>query len=67
MQQSFFGNIKQILRIGKLFTVQAVKMNIKKVIKLLIKWLQEKKVGNVQINVYKGGISSVNLNETIKE
>ncbi len=42
-------------------------MTIKKIIKLLIKWLNEKKVGNIQINMYKGGISSVNLNETIKE
>ena len=34
--------------------------------KLLNQWVQEKRVGSVTINFFKGGISSINMNETKK-
>jgi len=39
---------------------------IQQVIKLIEQWLKEKKVGNITLNFFKGGISSVRLEETIK-
>ena len=41
-------------------------LRMKELIQLIKKWLQEKKVGNITINFFKGGISSVKLEETIK-
>jgi hypothetical protein len=37
--------------------------NVKKIV---IKWLVMGKVGNITINTFKGGVSSINLNQTIK-
>ena len=42
-------------------------MTLTKVIELVKQFLENKKVGNIQINCFKGGISSINVNETIKE
>ena len=42
-------------------------MTLEKAIKIIEEFLAEKKVGNIQINCFKGGISSVNVNETRKE
>jgi len=33
---------------------------------ILKKWIKEQKVGNVSINFFKGGVSSIKLEETIK-
>ena len=33
---------------------------------ILKKWIEKKKTGNVQINFFKGGISSINQVETLK-
>ena len=35
-------------------------------IKLIQKWIEDKKVGSLTINFFKGGVSSVKLEETIK-
>ena len=35
-------------------------------IKVLDKWIDEKRTGNLQFNFFKGGVSTVNKNETIK-
>ena len=29
-------------------------------------WMDSKKVGNIQVNFFEGGITSINLNETVK-
>lgn len=39
---------------------------VNQIVALIWSWLTEKKVGNIQINFFKGGISSVNFNETVK-
>ena len=41
----------------------------KKIIEIIIlirAFLADRKVGNIQINMFKSGISSINVNETIK-
>jgi hypothetical protein len=41
----------------------------KKILELLVivrAFLEGGKVGNIQVNCFKGGISSVNINETVK-
>ena len=43
-----------------------IEKKILEVIVLIRSFLSEKKVGNIQINAFRGGISSVNVNETIK-
>ena len=35
-------------------------------IALIKKWIEQKKTGSIQINFYKGGISNINLKESIK-
>jgi len=39
---------------------------MKNLMELIKKWISEKKVGKITINFFKGGISSVNVEETIK-
>jgi len=39
---------------------------LEEVLKIIEKWIREKKVGNITLNLFKGGISSVRLEETIK-
>jgi len=39
---------------------------VDKVIEIIRHWLRDRKVGSVTINFFKGGISSVKLEETIK-
>jgi hypothetical protein len=39
---------------------------VKELIKLIQEWIDKKKVGSLQINFFKGGISSVNMIETKK-
>ena len=39
---------------------------MKELLKLIQEWLEKGKVGSITINFFKGGISSVNKNETIK-
>jgi len=39
---------------------------LKEVHRVLASWLDRRKVGNVTVNFFKGGISSVKLEETIK-
>jgi hypothetical protein len=34
--------------------------------RLVKKWLLTGKTGNIQVNTFKGGISSINLNQTVK-
>ena len=36
------------------------------IIDLLAQWARERKVGSIQVNFFKGGITTVNLNETVK-
>lgn len=36
------------------------------IITIIREWIENKKSGSLQINFYAGGISSVNVNETIK-
>jgi hypothetical protein len=38
----------------------------KDISKFVKEWLEAKKVGNITINFYKGGISSIKFEETIK-
>ena len=33
---------------------------------IIQRWIRERKVGSITVNFFKGGISSVQLNETIK-
>jgi len=35
-------------------------------VKLIKKWISDRKTGNIQINFFKGGISCVKMEETIK-
>jgi len=39
---------------------------IEKVLILIKDWISKKKVGSISINFFKGGVSSVKLEETIK-
>ena len=39
---------------------------MKEIIELIKRWIEEKKVGNLTVNFFKGGISSIKLEETIK-
>jgi hypothetical protein len=39
---------------------------IDKVCKIMEEWVESRKVGHITVNFFKGGISSVNKNETIK-
>lgn len=39
---------------------------LKEIMEILKKWIESKKVGSVQINFFKGGISSIKFEETIK-
>jgi len=43
-----------------------VEKKIIEVIVLIRAFLADRKVGNIQINMFKSGISSINVNETIK-
>lgn len=43
-----------------------IENNILEIIVLIRSFIAEKKVGNIQINMYMGGVSSVNVNETKK-
>lgn len=43
-----------------------IENNILEIIVLIRAFIAEKKVGNIQVNMYMGGISSVNVNETKK-
>ena len=36
------------------------------VVNLMKLWMAQKKVGNIQVNFFKGGVTTVNLNETRK-
>lgn len=40
--------------------------NLDKILAILKQWVVEKKVGSVTINFFKGGITTINLNETVK-
>jgi len=46
--------------------VSGTEKKILEIIVLLRSFLSEGKVGNIQINMFKSGISSVNVNETLK-
>jgi hypothetical protein len=39
---------------------------LKDIMKLVNNWIDSKYVGNIQVNFFKGGVTSVNLNQTIK-
>jgi len=39
---------------------------IEKIVRLLQTWIFEKKTGNITINFFKGGISSIDIKETKK-
>ena len=41
-------------------------VQVEKLVKLIFEWLDEGKVGSIQINFYGGGITNLNLNESIK-
>ena len=43
-----------------------IEKKILEVIVLVRAFLSARKVGNIQINMFMGGISSVNVNETLK-
>ncbi len=36
------------------------------VVSLITEWIEKKKTGSLQINFFKGGITSVNRNDTMK-
>jgi len=39
---------------------------VKELIDLISEWLEQKKVGSLTINFFKGGISSIDKRETLK-
>lgn len=43
-----------------------IEKKILEVIVLIRAFLSDGKVGNIQVNMFKGGISSVNVNQTMK-
>ena len=46
--------------------ISEIEKKILEVIVLVRAFLSARKVGNIQINMFMGGISSVNVNETLK-
>lgn len=40
--------------------------NIQSIVTMLNEWARKRKVGSIQVNFFKGGITTVNLNETVK-
>ncbi len=41
-------------------------MTLEEVVKHLAVWIQEKRTGSVQVNMFRGGISNINLTQCIK-
>lgn len=41
-------------------------MTLEEVIKHVAEWVANKKTGSIQINIFKGGISNINLTQCIK-
>lgn len=41
-------------------------MTLEEVVSFIAKWIAEKKTGSIQINMFKGGISNINLTECVK-
>lgn len=39
---------------------------LKELMDIIRQWIESRKVGSVTINFFKGGVSSVNFNETVK-
>ena len=39
---------------------------VQKIVKLITQWLKEKRVGSITVNFFKGGISSIKKDETVK-
>ncbi len=39
---------------------------LKDIMRLHKLWMDGKKVGNIQVNYFRGGVTSINLNETVK-
>jgi hypothetical protein len=39
---------------------------LKDILRLHKNWMDSKKVGNIQVNYFKGGVTSINLNETVR-
>ena len=37
-----------------------------KIMVLIREWVMQKKVGSIQVNLYQGGISNINLKESVK-
>ena len=41
-------------------------MTIEEVVEYISDWVEEKRTGSIQINMFKGGISNINLTQCIK-
>lgn len=41
-------------------------MTIEEVIKYIAEWVANRRTGSIQINMFKGGISNINLTQCIK-
>jgi hypothetical protein len=41
-------------------------MTLEEVMKYIAEWVAERRTGSIQINMFKGGISNINLTQCIK-
>ena len=41
-------------------------MTLEEVVAIIAEWISLKKTGNIQVNLFKGGISNINLTQCIK-
>ena len=44
----------------------AAQIQVRKLVELIYEWLEEGKVGSIQINFFGGGITNLNLSESLK-
>jgi len=45
---------------------EKVEWQLGKIMVLIKEWVTRKKVGSIQVNLYQGGISNINLKESVK-
>jgi len=41
-------------------------MTLKEVIEFIVQWIEDKKTGSIQVNFFRGGISTVKFTEILK-
>jgi len=59
----------QILDIENQLVVNRIidqKPSIERIVEEVVKWMSQRKYGNIQINFFAGGVSNINLNESVK-